>query len=254
MSAFSKKHIISDFSRAAKLYDQHAHIQHAATENLFYISLPHIINSSEIIDLGSGTGSFINLCRHMFPEKRVTALDISLAMCRQAGVKSINADISLLPIKPECFDFIFSSLVFQWVTNIDRTAMEIKRTLKNNGVFALSVFLNGTLREFKESLESCGEENRITNFNSSLYFEEVIKRNGLKLLHSEERIIKTYHNSISDLAYSIKQVGGSNKYPSRATYLTKQNLNSASIFYKNKHSENEKLSASWNIGYFIIKK
>jgi ubiquinone/menaquinone biosynthesis C-methylase UbiE len=88
-----------------------------------------------ILDLGCGTGFITKGLGN------AVGIDSSIEMLKLAPkkIRVICADISDLPFKDESFDCVFSLTVLQDVDNLESAINEIKRVLKQDGQFILSV-------------------------------------------------------------------------------------------------------------------
>ncbi|HOW59835.1 MAG TPA: class I SAM-dependent methyltransferase [Candidatus Omnitrophota bacterium] len=101
-----------------------------------------IMKHVRVLDFGCGNG---RLCKKLHAVGcRVTGLDTSEEMIRTAG-KGLPSGVNLVAgpiekIEKEKFDVIISSLVFQFIREIDVTIRQLDRLLKPTGLFVLSAF------------------------------------------------------------------------------------------------------------------
>ncbi|MBA3985626.1 MAG: methyltransferase domain-containing protein [Flavobacteriales bacterium] len=102
-----------------------------------------------VADLGcaSGIDSFI-MAQTVGKTGCVYGFDITPSLIKRANsIKDIyqieqvafqTADISIIPLEDKCVDVCTSNGVFSLISNLDKTFKEVKRILKNGGVFCLS--------------------------------------------------------------------------------------------------------------------
>lgn len=75
-----------------------------------------------VLDLGSGTGTLLNLVRSAYPEAKLVGLDadpriIALARAKvQSDVELVHGDATIPPFDPGSFDRVVSSLVLHHLT------------------------------------------------------------------------------------------------------------------------------------------
>ncbi|MBN2187975.1 MAG: methyltransferase domain-containing protein [Chitinispirillaceae bacterium] len=105
-------------------------------------------------DLGCGTGTFAGECEKKGFRGRIVCVDISfepLLACRKrcATVRPLNvqADIEYLPFRTASFDVAVTASTLQWLDDPPAALKDISAVLKNGGLLAFSVFVEGSFRE-----------------------------------------------------------------------------------------------------------
>jgi SAM-dependent methyltransferase len=99
-----------------------------------------IANARDVLDVGCGNGAYLTKFVEAPDIRTVTGVDLTFDMLLSArqrvGAKCrlVNANVSLLPFKPESFDFIFGSHVLQFVVDIETVVAEFVRCLQPGGV------------------------------------------------------------------------------------------------------------------------
>jgi SAM-dependent methyltransferase len=99
-----------------------------------------IANARDVLDVGCGNGAYLGKFAAVPGNRRVAGADLSIDMLLSArnrvGAKCrlLCADVSRPPFKPESFDFIFASHVFQFVVDLDRVVAELARCLRPGGL------------------------------------------------------------------------------------------------------------------------
>lgn len=105
------------------------------------LDLLHLRGNEHILDAGCGTGRVTSAILRKFPNSRVTAVDASENMVRQAQdtLEEFSTRVSVerwdlldLPYDNE-FDVVFSTAVFHWIKHHDRLFDALFRVLKGGG-------------------------------------------------------------------------------------------------------------------------
>lgn len=142
------------FNRAAPTYTAAARVQAEAAARLTRTMDLVREEPVRILDAGCGTGLLTRLLLRRFPASRVDAFDISERMLDAAqahtppdrSVRWIHADFqhyeSALP-----YGLVASASALHWAADFDRAARRLAACLGPGGWMAVSIMLDGTLRE-----------------------------------------------------------------------------------------------------------
>ena len=106
-------------------------------------------------DLGCHTGQLAMRLQRQPGVERVTASDQSEEMvrqARQAGIDACQIDEEALPFSAGSYDLMMSALSLHWVNDLPGALVQIRRTLKPDGLFLGALFGVGTLAELRISL------------------------------------------------------------------------------------------------------
>lgn len=259
MKIFNKKTIQNNFNRFSSSYSKNAILQKQVAHNLCQIALGTIQDSNKILDLGSGTGFVAQniLANKKWQSKSICQLDIAYDMLRNSNqyqnIFNINGDIENLPFKNHSFDFMISSLAFQWLNNLDLVLKNIKNLLHVNGQIAFAILLHGTLHQLKESAQSLAINLQINDFITQKNLED-----SLNLHFSTYEIkveeINLYYQNIFDLLHSIKNIGAATaNINQNRNNITKKDFLNLNDFYLKNFNLNSRLVASWKVAYAIAK-
>ena len=143
---------IREFSRFAKVYNQHHSIQAEVAKKL--VSSLREKKYTNILDLGCGRGEvYQNLSSQGIDFAHLTALDSASGMLalhpRDERVTIVNGDFNYaetfegLPL----YDMVLSSSALQWSQELETTLQSLKEHLRE-GNFA--IFTSGTFRSLHE--------------------------------------------------------------------------------------------------------
>ncbi len=249
---FDKKTIKANFNQAAVDYDSHAKLQEVIRKQATKLAISYFPKKANILDIGCGTAEFAIENKN----RKIIGLDISYGMCAVAAAKKavvINADASLLPIKNDSMDAVFSSLALQWVEDPEVVIKEILRVLKPQGIAVISTFVQGTLEELEEAFKAVDSNPHISNFIESEYFLlRIAHIGGMVLEVDDENTYVEYYDDIPSLMRSIKNIGASNKLTGRRKGLmTPTQLKKLEKAYK---MEEGKYPLKWNVLTMVIGK
>lgn len=98
----------------------------------------------EILDVPCGTGELERRLFAKWPRLRLTGIDVSLKMLKQARdkevadrVRWVEADIASIPSSDQCFDFVFCVNSFHYFRTPHTALAEMHRVLCPNGKLVL---------------------------------------------------------------------------------------------------------------------
>lgn len=151
------------------------------------ISNYKIDNGMKLLELGCGTGdmwmnkdSLINSCSKIvisdFSEGMLSTAKSNIGNYNNIEYKVI--DIQEIPFENDEFDIVIANMMLYHVPNIEKGLSEVRRVLKNNGIFYCATYgEHGIIEYLSQILSSYGVENNI-NKNFTL-------QNGKEILSKE---------------------------------------------------------------------
>ena len=137
------------YNKAAKQYHEHlrnpkTNFYHKYIEKQAMISiLKSVVKNKDVLDLGCGSGVFTKKVYSM-GTKSMVGLDISeglinIAKKENPRIKFYIGNASKTPFKNSQFDLITSSLMIQYLKNLEPAFKEVSRILKKGGFFIFSI-------------------------------------------------------------------------------------------------------------------
>ncbi len=198
--------IAESFSKYARGYDKHAHLQKLMAERLASF-LPDEL-PERILEIGCGTGLFT---RHLLtrPTRQLTINDIAPKMIQclkekldlpsQCRIAMGNAES--MKFKP--VELIAANAVFQWFNSPGESLNHLTRFLRPNGRIIFSTFGPATLKEFRETAELDSPVS-LLSFNR---WKQLIRRAGLTLDSSASELRKSFSPSSLTLLKNLQQTG-----------------------------------------------
>lgn len=222
-----KREVRRAFERAAADYDAHAVLQREICDRLLqrldYLKLA----PGRILDAGCGTGyGSRHLLRH-FPQAELLSMDLAPAMLRLARGQTswwgrhlqslrkpaqsyVCGDLEQLPLKASSVDFVWSSLAFQWVSDLAATLREMYRIQKPGGAILFSTFGPDTLKELRAAFAVVNALPHVGRFTDMHDIGDMLVHAGFQNPVMEmEHITLTYEN-LKTLMQDIKRIGAHN--------------------------------------------
>lgn len=233
-----------------------AHVSNDLMERL--ADTPHIFR--KMLDLGCHTGVLAKALQTHKGVEDVVACDLSpnmVAAARSAGVQAVICDEEALTFAPASFDMVGSALSLHWVNDLPGALIQIRQTLKPDGLFLGALFGAGTLTELRTSLMEAeaeitgGAAPRISPLPGLQDMAGLMQRAGFALPVVDADRINVRYNSVFKL---LEDLGGMGE---RAVFaadqgrgLSRRLLMRMAEIYAERFSEPDgKLCASFNVIY-----
>jgi len=219
-----------------------------------------------VLDVGSGPGF---LAKHLDPEitQKVVMVDPAKDMLyRDADVETevpverIHLDEEELAshFEENSHDCIMSCLSMHWINDLPGTLVQIKRTLRPDGVFIGSMLGGDTLFELRTSLQLAeleregGISPRISPMTDSQSVTSLLNRAGFALSTVDVDEIQIAYPSIHELVDDLKWMGEGNAVVNRRKTLDPDTLLAAGEIYKELHGlEDGSIPATFQIMHMI---
>ncbi|GAA6047467.1 hypothetical protein JCM3770_005762 [Rhodotorula araucariae] len=219
-----------------------------------------------ILDVGSGPGF---LAKHLDPEitQKVVMVDSSREMLyrdedveTEVPVERIHLDEEELAshFDEDSHDCIMSCLSMHWINDLPGALVQIKRTLRPDGVFIGSMLGGDTLFELRTSLQLAeleregGISPRISPMTDSQSVTSLLNRAGFALSTVDVDEIQIAYPSIHELIDDLKWMGEGNAVVNRRRTLDPETLLAAGEIYKELHGlEDGTIPATFQIMHMI---
>ncbi|MBN1680858.1 MAG: methyltransferase domain-containing protein [Anaerolineae bacterium] len=109
----------------------------------------------QVLDIGSGPGSYFQYVKEHTPDGWLVAGDLSFGMAVRARQSScvahvpvLNLDAQQLPFEDNSFDVVLANHMLFHVPDIDQTLREIRRVLRDSGCLVATTNSESTMPEF----------------------------------------------------------------------------------------------------------
>jgi malonyl-CoA O-methyltransferase len=180
-----------------------------------------------VLDLGCGTGHGAAALAARWPEARVTALDASPGMLREASrlapgrrIEWLRADAEAMPLPDAGIDLVFSNLLLPWCEDIDAVFAEVARVLRPRGLFTFTTAGPDTLVELRAAWRAADEAPHVHPFTDMHDLGDGLVRAGFaEPVLDVSRYTLTYSDTRA-LMHELKATGAQNAASGRSRGLT----------------------------------
>ena len=262
----NKRQLRNSFEHAAAEYDKAAMLQREVCDRMLS-RLDYIkCTPGTILDAGSGTGYGGRKMVSRFPDARVIAVDLALAMLHLARpvpqswwkqmlsmhknfTNFVCGDIEKLPFRDSSIEMIWSNLTLQWCNDIGQTFAEFHRVLQPEGLLMFSTFGPDTLHELRQSFLSMDDGCHINQFIDMHDIGDLLVYNNFAMPVMDMEYITLTYDDVIGIMRDLKAIGAHNVMCGRKRGLTGKNGWKKVIdSYETLRNEN-KLPATFEIVY-----
>ncbi len=174
-----------------------------------------------------------------------------------AGDDAVLLDEEALPVKDKSCDLILSNLMLHWVNDLPGALVQVRRALKEDGVFLGAMFGGETLYELRQSLlfaeaeTTGGASPRISPFADVRDAGDLLARAGFAMPVADiERLTVSYDHPLK-LMRDLRAMGETNALLGRSKTFSRKDTLKVAIEYYFKHFSNEegRILATFQILY-----
>jgi len=201
------------------------------------------------LDLGCHGGAVAAALGGRKGIERLVQCDSSHAMARRAasnGQPSLTAAEDLLPFAAECFDLVLSNLSLHWVNDLPGCLLQVRQTLKPDGLFLAALLGGATLQELRDVLMEAelavhgGAGPRISPFVDLRDAGALLQRAGFALPVADSDTLTVTYADLPALLRDLRGMGETNALLARPNKpLTRAALVQADDLYRRRHSDRE---------------
>lgn len=261
--AFPEKRAVRrSFERAAQTYDQHSALQSEIGKRLLEHLDPMRLAPGRILDLGCGTGAFLQPLRERFPQARVTGLDIAESMLDRASRRTpgwrrllslertrlVCGDAERLPIASASHELVFSNLALQWCDPAVAFP-EVARVLQTGGLFLFATFGPDTLKELRDAFAQVDGLGHVNRFIDMHDLGDLLVHGGFADPVMEMELITLEYSSVEAVARDLKGIGAHNSLPDRPRGLSGRGRWQRVAQLYERHRRGGVLPASYEVVY-----
>ncbi|OGA46351.1 MAG: malonyl-[acyl-carrier protein] O-methyltransferase BioC [Betaproteobacteria bacterium RIFCSPLOWO2_12_FULL_62_13] len=225
------------FERAAATYDAAAVLQDEVCRRMLarldYIKL----QPAAILDAGSGTGNALAALGKRYPQARIIALDIALAMLRRARRRvpwwksllarrpdAVCGDIERLPLANAAVGMVWSNLTLQWVNEPQRALAELQRVLASGGLLMFSTFGPDTLKELRRAYRDVDRYTHVNRFIDMHDLGDMLVASGFADPVMDMEYLTLTYDDMRQLMRELKAIGAHNMTRGRPVGLSGKRL------------------------------
>ena len=209
------------------------------------------------LDLGCHTGETVRAAVALRRAETVMSCDLSYEMARRAGGCAVVADEELLPFGPETIDLAVSNLSLHWVNDLPGALLQLRRTLRPDGLFLAAMLGDGTLAELRDCLMqaeidvSGGVSPRVSPFAELRDLGGLLQRAGFALpVADRDRIVVTYDDAMKLFA-DLRGMGETNALTEqRRTFTGRDLFLRAAALYQGRYGDaSGRIPATFDVVY-----
>jgi len=171
------------------------------------------------VDLGSRRGVFLSVLAQSDAVSRIGTVietDLSAKMLADRPGLRLQLDEEALPFTPASLDLVVSSLALHWVNDLPGTLIQIRRSLKPDGLFLGAIFGGQTLTELRQCLLQAesdltgGAGLRVAPFADTFDVAGLLQRAGFALPVADlDRVTVRYDHPLKLIA-DLRLMGETN--------------------------------------------
>ncbi len=254
-----KRRVAASFDRAARSYDQHDFLQREvalrALERLDYVAL----QPSNILDIGSGTGSCARALASRYKRAQVVQCDLALGMLNEARrherrffsrQRFVVGDVEQLPFGDGMFQLAFSSLALQWCQDLRAAFSEARRCLALGGLFMFTTLGPDTLRELRKAWAHISSTPHVNQFLDMHDIGDTLVAAGFGDPVMETEYLTVPYEDIMTLMRDLKGIGASNSNNERSRGMVgRRALATLRAAYESERRADGKLPATYEVVY-----
>lgn len=203
------------FDRAAAVFDNADFVHRATGDGLLERLLPVQLEARHVLELGSATGTFSRQLAKHFRGSRITSLDLSLGMLRQARrarsrfarIREVQASAAQLPFADNSIDAILANQLLPWLSDPAAALAEIARVLRPEGLFAFASLGPASLEDLRAAFATDGEPH-VLEFADMHNVGDALVRAGLRDPVLDVDRLELSYRETGSLYRDLRQCGG----------------------------------------------
>ena len=224
--ALDKQLARRSFEHAAASYDEAAVLQNEVCKRML-ARLDYIkIDPAVILDAGSGTGNALPGLLARYPQARIVALDLALAMARRARARrpwwkglfdgggarltAVCGDLERLPLATNRAGMIWSNLALQWMAEPKQAFAEMHRVLAPGGLLLFSSFGPDTLKELRGAFHGVDGHTHVHRFIDMHDVGDMLVASGFADPVMDMEVVTLTYTGVRDLMRDLKAIGARN--------------------------------------------
>jgi malonyl-CoA O-methyltransferase len=210
------------YDRVASAYDEAdffgAEIRDRLFERLDFISL----QPKTLLDLGAGTGAAARQLQTRFTDTLIIGLDGSEAMLANSDKPGteVCADSHRIPLADASIDIVISNLMLPACAVPEMVFSEVRRVLRNPGLFLFSTLGPDTLKEIRRAWSQVDDAPHVHTFADMHNVGDALVKAGFREPVMDTEILTVTYADINRLITDLRAVAGTNFAARRRRGLT----------------------------------
>lgn len=224
-----KSRVAKKFAKAVSSYDSASSIQRESGHYLLekFTQNVQLADAAVVMDLGCGTGYFLNPLKEKFGNVSVVGVDLSLDMLfmakQKASVNCVAGDAEVLPFANQSIDLIYSNFALQWCFNLPALFSELQRVMKPGAELVFTTLGGQTLHELRSAWKSVDDKNHVNTFVDQSLLANLLESRFSQVTF-DRQLMKVEFDSLHDLLHSLKSVGATYHEASAKGLMSRKKL------------------------------
>ncbi len=228
---FIERDIKRRFDNAAFAFNKNDFIYRHCSNELIERLKPISIQSKNILDLGSATCVMNKYFINSYKGCNLINLDLSHKTLKIAkknqkfssNVFGLQANAYKIPLKANSMDIVFSNMLLPWINDIDALFHEVRRILKNNGLFIFSTLGPKSFVTLTQAWEKEDEYKHINPLFHADTITTALHKSGLLDAVLDVDYLNITYQNIAKLYRDITAMGARNCMRDRVPSLIGKN-------------------------------
>jgi NADH dehydrogenase [ubiquinone] 1 alpha subcomplex assembly factor 5 len=247
LAPFDRRRLRQHRDRAASKFREHDFLFKDVADRLAERLADFARRFELALDLGCHGGELGQALRPTGKIDRLVQSDLSASMARLAasgGGPVLVADEEALPFAAQSFDLVMSNLSLHWVNDLPGSLLQIRHSLKPDGLFLAAMFGAGTLVELRDALAEAesevrgGARPRVAPLPELRDAAGLLQRAGFALPVADHEFITVTYADPFRLLADLRGMGEASTLESSAP-LTRRSLIRAAEIYAQRHADAE---------------
>lgn len=245
INIFDRKLIRKRREKAARHFSQHDFLKNIASDYIIERLLDKGNKYQIALDIGCHTGGLGQRLMINNLSQHVVYSDLSAGMAKQAGHLAVVADEEFLPFNKLSFNLITSSMSLHWVNDLPGALLQMRRCLKQGGLFIAAMPGIATLKELRHCLMEAeieitgGTAPHVSPFADVKTLGHLMQRAGFAEPVADSETVQISYPNIHSLLNDLRISGEGNALIKRNPLIRKNVLQRAAEKYAELYSDNE---------------
>jgi NADH dehydrogenase [ubiquinone] 1 alpha subcomplex assembly factor 5 len=208
-----------------------------------------------VLDLGCRTGGLAEALQSRPGVESVVRSDLSHAMISQSEGLHLVSDEEFSPFAPGTFDLVVSCLNLHWVNDLPGALIQIRQSLKPDGLFLAALLGGETLTELRQAFLEAemetmgGAGQRISPMTDIRDAGGLLQRAGFALPVADTETLTVSYGSALKLMHDLRGMGESHAARTRCKAFTRRDTlaRAAAIYEERFAGEDGRIPATFEI-------
>jgi NADH dehydrogenase [ubiquinone] 1 alpha subcomplex assembly factor 5 len=189
------------------------------------------------LDLGARDGGMMRMLAQRPGCALVVSAEPSVRLLGEAPAPRVVADPELIPFRDAAFDMVTSCLALHWCADLPGALIQIRRTLKPDGLLLAAMLGGNTLVELRTALfeaelaEEGGVSPRVSPTVELGDAAALLQRAGFAMPVADSETITATYPDILALMRDLRSMGETNALAARRNFLSRVTLARAGAIY-----------------------